>query len=487
MNDPGDVFSSFNYFDALFTHGKQNAVLIMGADGVIKSISPAFTLSFGYAPKDIVGKHMTMLYTAEDRSKAVPENELRTVLRDGRSSDNNYLVNSDRSVTWVAGESVRVKNDAGEYSILKVIVNIHRQKVSENELRELHQLNEDILGSIEDVVIALDERFHIVKTNKAFDKLFKKDDTEFVKFDITEFAKSFDINNQLPAVVQNAVKMKKGFTARNVEMTTAVNEKKIFDVTCTPIRDPGQHMLVILHDTTVHREIEREREDIIGFVAHELRNPLANVVLCNEIMNDAIRTGNMDELEELLQRSKNNVMRLHKMIGQLYDATKASSGNIGLEISTFHFGDMVREAVDTVQALQPAYHIVVRGDGNITINGDRYQLIQVVTNYLSNGIKYSDGKTEVILHIQYDEDSVTVSVKDEGMGIPAHQLPYIFDRFFRAEKTSGIEGVGLGLYLCSQIIRAHKGQVWTESEEKKGSVFYFSIPRSLPAATNAFI
>src|SRR5665647_1318795 len=103
-------------------------------------------------------------------------------------------------------------------------------------------------------------------------------------------------------------------------------------------------------------------------------------------------------------------------------------------------------------------------------------MIQVVTNYLSNAIKYSNANTDITLTIAHDLNSITVSVKDEGLGISAEQLPFIFQRFFRAEKARNIEGIGLGLYLCERIIKAHQGRVWAESKEGKGSAFYFSIP-----------
>ena len=147
-----------------------------------------------------------------------------------------------------------------------------------------------------------------------------------------------------------------------------------------------------------------------------------------------------------------------------------------LEISDFNFSDIIKEAIETVEVLQPAYQITLNGNPDINISGDRYRLIQVLTNYLSNGLKYSNGKTTVWLNISHDKKNLTVSVKDEGLGIPKEQLPYVFERFFRVEKTRNIEGIGLGLYLCRQIIHAHKGRVWAESEEGKGSVFYFSIP-----------
>ena len=169
-------------------------------------------------------------------------------------------------------------------------------------------------------------------------------------------------------------------------------------------------------------------------------------------------------------------MRLSKMIADLYDATKVGSGSLQLEKAVFNFEEMINEAVDTVKGLQPFYNITLKGHANINVLGDRYRLIQVVTNYLSNGIKYSEGNSEVVLNMHYGDKNITVSVKDAGLGIRKDQLPYIFNRFYRAEKTKNLEGMGLGLYLCSQIIKAHNGRVWAESEEGKGSTFYFSIP-----------
>jgi signal transduction histidine kinase len=137
---------------------------------------------------------------------------------------------------------------------------------------------------------------------------------------------------------------------------------------------------------------------------------------------------------------------------------------------------MITEAVETTKMLQPAYHIIIEGDGDFTVKGDRYRMMEVVNNYISNGIKYSNGSAVVLLTIQQASGAVTVSVKDNGLGIPANELPYIFERFFRAEKTRDLEGLGLGLFLCQRIIRAHRGKVWATSEEGKGSTFYFSVP-----------
>ena len=185
-----------------------------------------------------------------------------------------------------------------------------------------------------------------------------------------------------------------------------------------------KNVLLVLHDITTQIQSQRQREDIIGFVAHELRNPLANIVLCNEIMNQPLNENNYTESMDLLARSKNNVMRLSKMIADLYDATKVGSGNLQLEKAVFNFEEMINEAIDTVKGLQPFYNITLKGQANIDVPGDRYRLIQVVTNYLSNGIKYSEGNSEVVLNMHYDNKNITISVKDAGLGIRKDQLPY---------------------------------------------------------------
>jgi len=238
----------------------------------------------------------------------------------------------------------------------------------------------------------------------------------------------------------------------------------------------GSNILLIVHDITAYKELEKEKEDVMGFVAHELRNPLSNIILCNELISEALDENDIELAESMLQKSKNNASRLQKMISELYESTKIDSGYMQLQLTEFNFSEAVKEAIDAVEILHPAFEIEVEGSANVAITADRYRITQVLTNYLSNGIKYSNGNTHVTLAITHDKKTLLVSVRDEGLGIPREQLPFVFERFFRVEKNRNIEGIGLGLYLCRQIIHSHKGRLWVESEEGKGSVFYFSIP-----------
>ncbi len=471
------LHSTFNYFETLFHNTVQNTVLLMDEKGTIVAVNQAFKNCFGYQSEDITGENFSVLFTEEDQQKGKPEKEIFTVLSNGQAADNNYLVSKDKTLVWVSGESVVVKNNEGNVRILKIIQNIHQLKLSELALKRFYEFNENILSSIQDVVIVLDTDLNLVNANRAF-AAFKNDAHQSQTMNFADLIRPYDVFEHLLSSMQNAITSGKGFLNIPIDIETAAGEKRVFDVSCSPMQHTNGdgNVLVVIHDVTIHKLVEREREDVIGFVAHELRNPLANLVLCNEIMSEAIKENNIEEINDMLQRSKNNVARLNKMIAELYDATRVNSGNLKLDITTFNFDEMIKEAIDTVEVLQPDYNIVIKGEGNIDVSGDRYRLIQVVTNYLSNGIKYSNGRTDVTLTIQHDDNTITVSVKDEGLGITPNQLPYIFERFFRAEKTKNLEGIGLGLYLCRQIIHAHEGKVWAESEEGKGSTFYFSIP-----------
>jgi signal transduction histidine kinase len=174
------------------------------------------------------------------------------------------------------------------------------------------------------------------------------------------------------------------------------------------------------------------------------------------------------------------VLRLGKMINELYNSTKINAGQFELEMIEFNFANMIGEAVDTIKIFHPEYTINVNNYAkDITAKADRHRIMQVVTNYLSNSIKYADSNEAITIIVHAENELIQVAVKDHGPGIAKEQLPFIFDRFFRAEKTMNLEGIGLGLFLCKQIIHAHNGNVWAESEEGNGSTFYFSVPATV--------
>ena len=478
MSNTGWGPSSLNYHRALFDKPKTNSVLLIDPNGIILETNRAFLMAFGYEREDLVGQHFSMLFSETDQKKELPARELRTVIDEGQSFDNNYLVNKNGNLTWVSGESVLITNDQDQPCILKIIQNIHKQKESEYSIIRLHNFNENILGSIEDAVLVLDPDLKILKANRSFTQIFNFSDQEVSKIDFKKFIQTFDINSELYDLIIGIIQTKLSISRIQLDLESGNAEKRTFDVSCSKLDEEGDQtkVLLIFHDITTQKHYEKQREDILNFVAHEFRNPLTNVILNIELLDQILQEKDVNECKDVIGRAKNNAQRLKRLINELYKSTKLISGNFDPESTSFEFEEMIDEAIQSARQLHPQYTILKNGDTGITLFADRDKLIQVMTNYLTNAIKYSDGKLQVEVTTELDGDSVVVSVKDYGRGIPAKDLPYIFTRFFRAEKTKNLEGLGLGLFLSRQIIDAHHGSTWVESQEGKGSCFFFSLP-----------
>lgn len=448
----------------------------MDEAGIILDVNPAFIHSFGYAREEIIGEKFLTLFTEKAKKKNTPMRELSAVLQNGYCTDNNYIVSKDKSLIWVTGECFLIKKERQDSRIVKIFQNKQKQKEAEDSAIMLDQFNEKILSAVDDAVILLDENLNLIEANNIFKTTFK----EFLsQKGPGGFSDSSDLGSNLSGLavrLRQAINLHQNFTNYTMEIAMPGYGKKVFDVSGNFLEniDEGGKMIIVMHDITPFDRAQKEKEDAINFVAHELRNPLANLVLFSELISEMVMENDINQLQlaDLLRRNKNNIFRLNKMILGLYDTITMSSGNLQLDLSVFNFRDMVLEAVDSLHSSQK---VIVKGKYDVAVTADRHRLIQVVINYLSNALKYSDDA--VILDGYYDDKSITLSFTDSGMGISAEHLQVIFERFFRVQKNRHMEGIGIGLYLCKQIVEAHGGSVWAESEEGRGSVFYFSVPR----------
>jgi two-component system CheB/CheR fusion protein len=184
----------------------------------------------------------------------------------------------------------------------------------------------------------------------------------------------------------------------------------------------------------------------------------------------------LDGYKEFLERAARNAERLKKLINELNKSTKLISGSYELQAVLCVLDGCISESIDALRHAHPDFYVEHRPVGEVKVLADRDKIMQVLNNYLSNAVKYSGENKHIVVGATVGESSVTVAVTDWGKGIPIKELPFIFNRYYRAEKTRSLEGLGVGLFLCRQIIEAHNGRTWVESVEGKGSTFYFSLP-----------
>lgn len=234
-------------------------------------------------------------------------------------------------------------------------------------------------------------------------------------------------------------------------------------------------ILLMITDVTLEIQIEQQREDLIAFVTHELRNPLSNIALSLNLVTDSIQENRTSETHEYLQKIQSNIKRLSSVVDELQDATRAGSGQLKIEKSGINLNELIDDAIGSVSLLSGRHTITKQTNGDLVVEADSHRILQVLTNFLSNAVKYSV-EGEILINAAREDERVIVSVTNHGEGIPPEKLDNIFTRYYRAENSMMAEGLGLGLFLSREIIHAHGGEVWVESEMNKKTTFYFSLP-----------
>lgn len=243
-----------------------------------------------------------------------------------------------------------------------------------------------------------------------------------------------------------------------------------------PLIEDGQIKLWLGTNTNIdlQKSNEQKKDEFLSIASHELKTPLTSIKAFNQLM---LRMKDPGKLESFVKKSSDHILRLEKLIGDLLDVTKINSGKMDYSMEPFSFKRMLTDSIESVQHISPQHQIVLQNAVDITYLGDHYRLEQVLNNFLTNAIKYSPDGEKVIVDSIIENDSVIVSVQDFGIGIAQKDLDHLFDRYYRVDNTAmRFEGLGLGLFISSEILRGHKGQFWIESEEGAGSIFYFRLP-----------
>lgn len=271
-----------------------------------------------------------------------------------------------------------------------------------------------------------------------------------------------------------------------------------WQVIVTPFHEADeQGYLVIIQDLSRIRRLETVRRDFVSNISHELRTPLASL----KALVETLRDGALDDppaAEHFLDRMDTEVDALTQMVQELLELSRIESGQVGLRLAPTPVAAIVEPPVArlSAQAERKDLTVTVRLAEDLPLVwADVERIQQVVTNLVHNAIKFTPpgGSIEVrarlgtghdipansqrsSVSLDGDAPMVIVSVTDTGIGIPARDLPRIFERFYKADRARGSGGTGLGLAIARHLVQSHRGAIWVESVEGRGSTFYFALP-----------
>jgi PAS domain S-box-containing protein len=238
-----------------------------------------------------------------------------------------------------------------------------------------------------------------------------------------------------------------------------------------------QAVMGTIQDITELKKIDNMKDEFIGMVSHELRTPLT-------IVTGAIHTAMLEglppeELPSLLQEAASGVDSLAGILDNLLELSRYQANRLNLSVEPTNIKQVIDDVVGQLKGKSPIHQLTVDVPEQLpAMQADKMRVERIVYNLTENAIKYSPKGGEVKITGRRDGDSLTISVRDQGMGISSEDQSRLFQPFQRLEKSmqQGIKGLGLGLVVCQRLVEAHHGRIWVESELGKGSTFYFSIP-----------
>ena len=238
--------------------------------------------------------------------------------------------------------------------------------------------------------------------------------------------------------------------------------------------------LSLQKESQQHKKVMDKKDEFISIASHELKTPVTSIKGYVQLLRYNFEQDGNQLAADMLGKVDVQINKLTNLIEDLLDVKKMETGQLQYHEDLFDFNELVKEVVEETQRVTFNHAIKCNLGQSKMINGDRNKIGQVITNFIDNAAKYSPGKTDIIVETKAGEKAVRLSVQDFGIGIPPAQQAKVFERFFRVngEKENTYAGLGLGLYISSEIIKRHNGVLQLQSEPGKGSVFYFDLPIS---------
>lgn len=467
-------------------------------DNPIIYCNPAFEELSGYGRSEIIG-HNCRFLQGKDRhqserqtiSKALANGEscrveIRNYTKEGKLFYNELYISPVRDDNNHITHFIGIQNDVSKrikaQQELELIHQETERKVEERTrmYRESQEYLSSIVETIRESLVVMDKDYKILSANNHFLNTFK------VSINETKGKILYNLGNGQWDIPELRTMMEEILPTNNPVLDYEVEHdfphigRKLMLLNAHRIELEGRYkdwILLAIEDITEQRAVQQRKDDFLSIASHELKTPLTTIVGYMQLMDRMMPENASDKFKGVVEKTGKYIQRLNQLLSEILDVSRIQTGNITLHREEFDFDKMVSETIESIQAATPLRKITLTGRIGKNYNGDESHLIQVVSNLLSNAIKYSPDNTKIEVRVSAISDFIKVSVVDKGMGISEDELGKVFDRFYRVgEVQKHYPGMGIGLYICQQIISNHGGTIWAESQKNNGSTFSFTLP-----------
>jgi two-component system phosphate regulon sensor histidine kinase PhoR len=351
---------------------------------------------------------------------------------------------------------------------------------SKEKLAEEKGKIDAVINSLVDGLIMVDQDQKIVLINPEARAILGIKEEGWLGKTLSEFT-------YLPRVkkLYQVLGKKVKWTGKQYELALGKPLKRFFQVRTAPVVTQSQEiigLMIILHDITREKEIERMKTEFVSIAAHQLRTPLSAIKWVLRMVLDGDVGKITKEQAELLERGYQSNERMIALINDLLNVARIEEGRFLYNFALQSLEDLIRKIIDSLaeplkeKKIKLIFKKPQKPLPQVKIDVEKIEL--VMQNLLDNAIRYSPKGGEVTISVRRDRMNIEVMIKDKGMGIPEDQRKQVFTKFFRGNNAikAEAEGTGLGLFICKNIIEEHGGKIWFESKENKGTTFWFTLP-----------
>jgi PAS domain S-box-containing protein len=345
-------------------------------------------------------------------------------------------------------------------------------------LQAAHEKERAIVDNAQDVICSLDDEGRFASINPAVLTMLGYRPVDLDGRQAVELIFEEDVSKALD-YFNNAQKGKSG-GALEVKMKDRAGA--VLDTLWSAQwSDKDNSLFCVIHDMTLRKQAERLKEEVVAMVNHDLRTPLTTVQVSLELLKESEENRLSPKGEALIEGMSISCNQILRLTQDLLDLDRLESGHIELHLEDCNIGLVAIRAIELTHGLVHRQKMKLSTDiQDIFVRGDVQRLEQVVTNILTNAVKYSPSGSQIHLAVKQapDRTMAVVSVKDDGPGIPRAMQSQVFDRYRQVKENPSAtkDGSGLGLAICKALVEQHGGKIWVESEVGKGSTFIFTVP-----------
>ena len=474
-----------NFFRLVVESLEDYAVFTTDTEGNISSWNTGAEKVLGYQEREIIGKNIAILFTQEDNRNSVSQHERENALRDGRGQDERQHVKKVGRLFWASGLVFPLYDEQQQFrGFTKILRDVSKQKLVQQRLIDAQAYAESIVETIREPLLVLDKNLCIVSANRSFYKTFRVSKQETEHRYIYELGNGQWNSSELRMLLEDILPRDTSFEDYQVEYDFPHIGEKIMLLNGRKLYREANHtemLLLAFEDVTERVRLERLKDNFLRIASHELKTPITSLKGYVQLLLRRFRKqGNDEPAVSMLTKVERQMERLVVLVNDLLDLSRLQTGKFTLHEEPFDLEQLVQQVVEDIQSTTTSHHLLFENVAPVTVYADRGRIEQVLINLIINAVKYSPQSDKVYIRLTEDDSTVTVSVQDSGRGIDAAHLQRVFEQFYQIERTSSEakDGLGLGLYVAHEIVKAHNGSMNVESVVGQGSTFSFTLPHS---------